>query len=98
MKCLILKFQFGLLCLDFVFFKVSPLQETLQCVATWLGSHPKEIVILACSHFEGMNERLHQSFIFSLTRMFGSKLCPQTVSYLAYFWQEIEQSEIIPTT
>ncbi|XP_003973947.2 PI-PLC X domain-containing protein 1 [Takifugu rubripes] len=56
--------------------------EVLLCVATWLRSHPKEIVILACSHFEGMNERLHQSFIFSLKRMFGSKLCPKTESNL----------------
>lgn len=68
----------------------------MLCVATWLRSHPKEIVILACSHFEGMNERLHQSFIFSLKRMFGSKLCPKTVGYLIRL--PVEQSEIATTT
>ncbi|XP_070688884.1 PI-PLC X domain-containing protein 1 [Pempheris klunzingeri] len=51
--------------------------ETLLSVATWLDSHPKEIVILACSHFEGIDDKLHQSFILSLKRLFGSKLCPR---------------------
>lgn len=61
---------------------VLPSQETLLSVATWLESHPKEIVILACSHFEGIDDRLHQAFIFSLKKLFGSKLCPQKVSSL----------------
>lgn len=55
-------------------------QETLLSVATWLKSHPKEIVILACSHFEGMDDKCHESFMFSLKKLFGSKLCPQRVS------------------
>uniref|UniRef100_A0A3Q0QRY9 Si:dkey-66a8.7 n=1 Tax=Amphilophus citrinellus TaxID=61819 RepID=A0A3Q0QRY9_AMPCI len=53
--------------------------ETLASVASWLKSHPKEIVILACSHFEGMDEKCHQSFILSLKKLFGSKLCPRKV-------------------
>lgn len=57
--------------------------ETLSSVAAWLESHPKEIVILACSHFEGISESLHQLFIFSLRRLFGSKLCPKTESVLS---------------
>ncbi|XP_028443599.1 PI-PLC X domain-containing protein 1 isoform X1 [Perca flavescens] len=56
--------------------------ETLASVATWLDSHPKEIVILACSHFEGIEDKLHQLFIFSLKKLFGSKLCPQKESVL----------------
>ncbi|XP_034387613.1 PI-PLC X domain-containing protein 1 [Cyclopterus lumpus] len=51
--------------------------ETLESVSVWLESHPKEVVILACSHLEGMDDRLHQSFISSLKRLFGSRLCPQ---------------------
>uniref|UniRef100_A0AAY5ERV7 Phosphatidylinositol-specific phospholipase C X domain-containing protein n=1 Tax=Electrophorus electricus TaxID=8005 RepID=A0AAY5ERV7_ELEEL len=50
--------------------------ETLQMVATWLTAHPKEIVILACSHFEGLSKILHEEFIYSLKKTFGSKLCP----------------------
>lgn len=61
---------------------VPPPQETLLSVATWLESHPKEIVILACSHFEGMDDRCHESFIYSLKKLFGSKLCPRKVSFL----------------
>ncbi|XP_056271046.1 PI-PLC X domain-containing protein 1 [Pseudoliparis swirei] len=51
--------------------------ETLQAVALWLEAHPKEVVILACSHFEGLDLRLHRSFIRSLKRLFGARLCPQ---------------------
>ncbi|KAM6922094.1 PI-PLC X domain-containing protein 1 [Xenentodon cancila] len=54
--------------------------ETLVSVATWLKSHPKEIVILACSHFEGMDDRCHEAFIFCLKKLFGSKLCPRKES------------------
>ncbi|XP_023122838.2 PI-PLC X domain-containing protein 1 isoform X1 [Amphiprion ocellaris] len=56
--------------------------ETLVSVATWLKSHPKEIVILACSHLEGMDDTRHESFIYSLKKLFGSKLCPRTESVL----------------
>ncbi|KAG9277242.1 PI-PLC X domain-containing protein 1-like [Astyanax mexicanus] len=54
--------------------------ETLQAVAAWLSDHPKEIVILACSHFEGISEQRHEEFIFSLKKTFGSKLCPRNAS------------------
>ncbi|XP_068175233.1 PI-PLC X domain-containing protein 1 isoform X2 [Antennarius striatus] len=56
--------------------------DALLSVASWLHSHPKEIVILACSHFEGINDQLHQAFIFTLKKLFGSKLCPRTESDL----------------
>uniref|UniRef100_A0A3B4EQP7 PI-PLC X domain-containing protein 1-like n=1 Tax=Pundamilia nyererei TaxID=303518 RepID=A0A3B4EQP7_9CICH len=56
--------------------------ETLESVAAWLEAHPKEIVILACSHFEGMDDKCHESFIWSLKKLFGSKLCPQKESAL----------------
>lgn len=50
--------------------------KTLQTVASWLETHPKEIIILACSHFEGLDHKLHEEFIYSLKKIFGSKLCP----------------------
>uniref|UniRef100_A0A671RSP8 PI-PLC X domain-containing protein 1-like n=1 Tax=Sinocyclocheilus anshuiensis TaxID=1608454 RepID=A0A671RSP8_9TELE len=53
--------------------------ETLQTVASWLESHPKEIIILACSHFEGLDYKRHEEFIYSLKKIFGSKLCPCNV-------------------
>ncbi|KAM9384702.1 PI-PLC X domain-containing protein 1 isoform 1-T1 [Pholidichthys leucotaenia] len=51
--------------------------ETLVSVASWLRSHPKEIVILDCSHFEGMDKSCHNSFILSIKKLFGLKLCPR---------------------
>ncbi|XP_029564230.1 PI-PLC X domain-containing protein 1 isoform X2 [Salmo trutta] len=62
--------------------------ETLRAVASWLESHSKEVVILACSHFEGLTEKLHEHFIFSLKKIFGSKLCPrkETVVTLRGLW------------
>ncbi|XP_008279494.1 PI-PLC X domain-containing protein 1-like [Stegastes partitus] len=56
--------------------------ETLVSVASWLKSHPKEVVILACSHLEGMDDARHESFIYSLKNLFGSKLCPRKESVL----------------
>lgn len=54
--------------------------ETMQSIALWQATHPKEVVILACSHFEGISDTLHQLFISFLKQLFGSKLCPQTKS------------------
>ncbi|XP_030646949.1 PI-PLC X domain-containing protein 1 [Chanos chanos] len=51
--------------------------ETLQAVVTWLEAHPNEVVILACSHFEGLDDGLHEKFIYTLKKIFGSKLCPR---------------------
>ncbi|XP_029988853.1 PI-PLC X domain-containing protein 1 [Sphaeramia orbicularis] len=56
--------------------------ETLMSVASWLKSHPKEIIILACSHFEGIDDKLHEAFIYSLKKLFGSKLCPRKEAVL----------------
>ncbi|XP_036426600.1 PI-PLC X domain-containing protein 1 isoform X2 [Colossoma macropomum] len=58
-------------------YKWATTQETLRTVATWLSDHPKEIVILACSHFEGLSEKRHEDFIYSLKNIFGFKLCPR---------------------
>lgn len=51
--------------------------ETLVSVVAWLESHPREVVILALSHFEGIDDKLHHAFIHSLKKLFGSKLCPR---------------------
>ncbi|XP_077463825.1 PI-PLC X domain-containing protein 1 [Stigmatopora argus] len=49
--------------------------DTLWSVASWLDSHPKEVVILACRHFEGLNDALHRLLICAINKIFGSKLC-----------------------
>ncbi|XP_035249960.1 PI-PLC X domain-containing protein 1-like [Anguilla anguilla] len=65
-----------------VIYTSSTVLETLEKIAAWLDSHPKEVVILACSHFEGLSEERHERFIFNLKRIFGQKLCPRTGSDL----------------
>ncbi|CAL8255597.1 unnamed protein product [Merluccius merluccius] len=62
--------------------------ETLVSVVSWLESHPKEVLILSCSHFEGMSGKVHESFIWSLKKLFGSKLCPrkEAVPTLRSLW------------
>ncbi|XP_010898976.1 PI-PLC X domain-containing protein 1 [Esox lucius] len=57
--------------------------DTMKAVASWLEIHPKEIIILACSHFEGLNDKLHEHFIVSLKKIFGSKLCPRKGAVLS---------------
>ncbi|KAJ7993565.1 hypothetical protein DPEC_G00273720 [Dallia pectoralis] len=52
--------------------------DTMNAVASWLESHPKEIIILACRQFQGLNEKIHEHFIVSLKKIFGFKLCPFT--------------------
>ncbi|KAM6963061.1 PI-PLC X domain-containing protein 1 [Aplochiton taeniatus] len=62
--------------------------ETFKSLAKWLESHPKEIVILACSHFEGLSDELHETFILALKKLFKSKLCPckEAVLTLRSLW------------
>ncbi|KAJ8256148.1 hypothetical protein COCON_G00200120 [Conger conger] len=65
-----------------VIYTSAKVLETMEKIAVWLDSHPKEIVILACSHFEGLSEKCHERFILNLRRIFGRKLCPSKGSDL----------------
>ncbi|KAJ8350859.1 hypothetical protein SKAU_G00259890 [Synaphobranchus kaupii] len=64
-------------------------KDTLRDVAKWLNSHPKEVVILACSMFEGLNTDLHQDIILFLKNLFGSKIFPRSEepATLRMFWK-----------
>ncbi|KAJ8350858.1 hypothetical protein SKAU_G00259880 [Synaphobranchus kaupii] len=65
-----------------VIYTLSTVLETLKKISEWLDSHPKEVVILACSHFEGLCAKRHEMFIFNLKKIFGRKLCPHKGSDL----------------
>ena len=54
-------------------------QETFKDVAQWLTQHPKEVIILACSSFDGLDIHDHQKFIAQLNQLFPKTLCPNTV-------------------
>ncbi|NP_001279563.1 PI-PLC X domain-containing protein 1-like [Callorhinchus milii] len=53
-------------------------QEGLTDIRTWLETHPKEVVILGCKNFEGMDKRKHRQLIMMMKNKFRSKICPQT--------------------
>lgn len=54
-------------------------QTVLKEIRTWLDAHPKEIVILSFSHFQGLNQELHTLLISTIKSVFNSKLCPKMV-------------------
>ncbi|XP_053084003.1 PI-PLC X domain-containing protein 1 [Pangasianodon hypophthalmus] len=53
-------------------------ETVLKEIRTWLDAHPKEIVILSCSHFQDLSQELHTLLISTIKSVFNSKLCPKT--------------------
>ncbi|XP_060682246.1 PI-PLC X domain-containing protein 1-like [Hemiscyllium ocellatum] len=54
--------------------------EALKEFGLWLKAHPKEVVILACRSFDGMNEQQHHELIQEIKNLFESKIYPKTSS------------------
>lgn len=55
-------------------------QEALEELVTWLDAHPKEILIVSCSHFDLLHHRDHTRLVEYIISLFGKKLCsPQVV-------------------
>lgn len=58
-------------------------QTLLQDINTWADTHPKEILILALSHFKGFDKKnqrdLHNHLIHFIKSLFGNKLLPRKV-------------------
>lgn len=58
----------------------SDVETVLRYIKDWAEMHPKEIVILALSHFKGFEHntnQLHEHLINFTKDLFGSKLVPQ---------------------
>ncbi|KAJ0009382.1 hypothetical protein NQD34_001084, partial [Periophthalmus magnuspinnatus] len=53
-------------------------KEALEELCIWLEAHPREVVILSCSHFERMTDDDHRDLVHFILTLFGSKLCPPT--------------------
>ncbi|CAI5638386.1 unnamed protein product [Oreochromis niloticus] len=51
-------------------------KEALDELAGWLDAHPKEIVIIACSHFESLSDDDHAHLMEFILLLFRGKLCP----------------------
>lgn len=50
-------------------------KEALEELATWLDAHPKEIVIISCTHFDSLTDGDHTRLVDYILSLFGEKLC-----------------------
>ncbi|XP_036947002.1 PI-PLC X domain-containing protein 1-like isoform X1 [Acanthopagrus latus] len=67
-------------------------KEALDELATWLDAHPKEIVIICCSHFESLTDEDHVQLVEFIVKLFGNKLCPsQDTPTLRSCWARGQQ-------
>ncbi|XP_053272899.1 PI-PLC X domain-containing protein 1 isoform X2 [Pleuronectes platessa] len=49
--------------------------EALDELASWLDAHPKEVVIVSCSHFDSLTDGDHARLVENIVTLFGDKLC-----------------------
>ncbi|KAM4715143.1 PI-PLC X domain-containing protein 1-like [Anableps anableps] len=60
----------------------TDVETVLREINTWAGSHPKEVLILSLSHFEGFDKKiaaqLHNHLIGFIKDLFGAKLLLKT--------------------
>nr|XP_061802684.1 PI-PLC X domain-containing protein 1-like [Nerophis lumbriciformis] len=67
-------------------------QEALDELAAWLDAHPKEIVIICCSHFSCLSLSDHTQFVDYIISLFGPKLCSsQDCATLRSCWSRHQQ-------
>ncbi|XP_059892497.1 PI-PLC X domain-containing protein 1-like [Gadus macrocephalus] len=52
----------------------SDVETVLSTVSHWAAGHPTEVLLLALSHFRGMEDHHHQHLIDFITQLFGAKL------------------------
>ncbi|XP_029378621.1 PI-PLC X domain-containing protein 1-like [Echeneis naucrates] len=50
-------------------------KEALDELAAWLDAHPREIVIICCSHFELLTDEDHGCLVEYILKLFRDKLC-----------------------
>ncbi|XP_041834608.1 PI-PLC X domain-containing protein 1-like [Melanotaenia boesemani] len=67
-------------------------KEALDELATWLDAHPKEIVIISCSHFESLTYEDHADLVDFILSLFSKKLCSsQDIPTLRSCWSRGQQ-------
>ncbi|XP_066521298.1 PI-PLC X domain-containing protein 1 [Hoplias malabaricus] len=59
-------------------FTTVTVETVLKEIKTWLDVHPKEVVILSFSHFQGLSQDLHTLLISTIKTVFDTKLCPKS--------------------
>ncbi|XP_068162051.1 PI-PLC X domain-containing protein 1-like isoform X2 [Antennarius striatus] len=71
----------------------TDVKTVLSTINDWAEGHPKEILILALSHFKGFDKKnelqLHTHLMSSIKSLFGSKLVPRKgTPTLKYCWEK----------
>ncbi|XP_055068843.2 PI-PLC X domain-containing protein 1 isoform X1 [Misgurnus anguillicaudatus] len=61
-------------------YSLLTVKEALTEIAHWLDRHTKEVVIIAFSAFDGMNQDQHKDLIQFLSATFDNKICPNFVT------------------
>ncbi|XP_069554386.1 PI-PLC X domain-containing protein 1 [Brachyistius frenatus] len=56
-------------------FTLMTVKEALGELAAWLDAHPKEVVIVSCSHFESLTDEDHAHLVEFIISLFREKLC-----------------------
>ncbi|CAG5933937.1 unnamed protein product [Menidia menidia] len=56
-------------------YTLMTVKEALRELARWLDAHPKEVVIVACSHFDSLTDADHSLLVEFIISLFGKKLC-----------------------
>uniref|UniRef100_A0A8C6UE22 PI-PLC X domain-containing protein 1 n=1 Tax=Neogobius melanostomus TaxID=47308 RepID=A0A8C6UE22_9GOBI len=67
-------------------------KEALAELSAWLEEHPREVLVLCCSHFESLTDRDHRDLVQFIIGLFGAKLCPpQDCPTLSSCWLKGQQ-------
>lgn len=67
-------------------------EDALTEVSEWLERHPREVVVLACRRFEGLDAALHEHLVSCARTVFGALLCPRgEVPTLRQLWARGQQ-------
>ncbi|XP_077369877.1 PI-PLC X domain-containing protein 1-like [Festucalex cinctus] len=67
-------------------------KEALDELSAWLDAHPKEVVIVCCSHFACLTPSDHMRLVDDILSLFGTKLCPaQDCPTLRSCWSKRQQ-------
>ncbi|XP_073318281.1 PI-PLC X domain-containing protein 1 isoform X2 [Pagrus major] len=73
-------------------YTLMTVKEALDELATWLDAHPKEIVIISCTHFESLTDEDHVQLVEFIITLFGNKLCSsQDTPTLRSCWSRGQQ-------
>uniref|UniRef100_A0A3P9QGR4 PI-PLC X domain-containing protein 1-like n=1 Tax=Poecilia reticulata TaxID=8081 RepID=A0A3P9QGR4_POERE len=56
-------------------YTLMSVKEALEELASWLDAHPKEVIIISCSHFESLTDEDHVQLVDFILSLFSKKLC-----------------------